>query len=254
MRSDLGQVQAQGSPPTDDEIETQLWSSWLTREDLTARSALVDRYLGLVRGIARSIYRTTNPNYVDLRDLQQLGCVGLLEAISRYEQDRGVDFRQFASIRIRGAILNGLASLSELHAQHAFRRRTRKERVESLRSTQSADSQSDVFAAMVELTLGLAIGYMLEGTDLYNEEAAERFIYSDATELVLAADSFKFLLADLPESQRKIVEYHYQSGLDFTEISRLMRLSKARISQLHRTALDTLRKAYKSRAGLDIRA
>ncbi|MDB5986144.1 MAG: hypothetical protein JWR16_1197 [Nevskia sp.] len=241
-------------PASVDPIEAAWWASWHTHADSAARGALVERYLPMVRAIARAVYRTTNPNYVDMRDLQQLGSVGLLEAISRFESGHGVTFQQFAGARIRGAILNGLPNLSELHAQQAFRRRTRKERVESLRSIETHDSQSGAFAAMVELTLGLAIGYMLEGTHLYTDEEGERFNYADSTDVVAAADSFKMLLKELPEGQRKVVEYHYRGGLDFTEIARLMELTKGRISQLHRSALEALRKAYKSRAGVDLRA
>ena len=77
--------------------------------------AEVDRafllYQGLVRAIAWKIHRRV-PQVVEIDDLIAYGQIGLLEALQRFDEDRGLKFATFAWHRVRGAILDGLAKMS----------------------------------------------------------------------------------------------------------------------------------------------
>ena len=80
----------------------------LDRADLDGAFLL---YQGLVRAIAWKIHRRV-PHVVELDDLIAYGQIGLLEALQRFDEDRGLQLATFAWHRVRGAILDGLAKMS----------------------------------------------------------------------------------------------------------------------------------------------
>lgn len=240
------------SDPVLDPEEISLWVRWRSSSDQAARGVLVERYMHLVRIIAAAIYRSANYGYVEFRDLLQLGVVGLLESIARFEPRAGASFAGFARKRIRGAILNGLEAQSEHHAQLAFRRRLRKERTKSLMDGAKANHRSSPFLQMVEIATGLAVGHMLEGTAMYVDPASERGTYNDNSEVHASAEAFRYLLGKLPAMQAKILDLHYLNGVQFDEVAALVGLSKGRISQLHSAAILTLRRYFRERGSLDL--
>lgn len=81
---------------------------------MTSHGADRDRtfllYQGLVRAIAWKIHRRV-PHAVEIDDLIAYGQIGLLEAMQRFDEDRGLKFATFAWHRVRGAILDGLAKM-----------------------------------------------------------------------------------------------------------------------------------------------
>ncbi len=210
--------------------------------------------LDLVKSIAWDVYRKASLGYVEIRDLIQLGVVGLLESISRFDPAAETSFAGFASKRIRGAMLNGLEKQSEYHAQSAFRRRIRRERLESLaKFGGAADGPSDVFMQMVETALGLAVGYLLEDTTMYvDENRSVGQSYASAGEMAAVSESLKSLVSMLPEPDRQIVELHYFGAVQFSDIAEMMRLTKGRVSQIHARALKVLRKLQSGKIGFNL--
>jgi len=227
-----------------------LWRR-LVEGDQTARRELVMAHLGQVRSIAWDVYEKANLGYLEIRDLMQLGVVGLLEAITRFELSRGVSFAAFAAKRIRGSMLNGLEKHSEYHAQSAFRRRIRRERVESLSGAHGSPSGgSDVFMQMVETAVGLAVGCLLEDTAMYVDESRNADLHHAGTrELSSISASLRSLVALLRDPDRQVIELHYLAGLPFSEVASMLELSKGRISQIHARALQALRSFQSSKTG-----
>ncbi len=232
------------------EGEAMLWERWQKNADSEAREGLVSHYAGLVRIIALSVYRTANYGYVDLRDLIQLGTVGLLESIERFDPGLSIKFSTFSAKRIRGAILTGLEEQSELHAQQAFRRRFRKERLASLK--EGAPGKGDVFAEMVELTVGLAVGHMLEHTAMYADSEQSPSQDGQASSVSGMARLLRRLLDHLPGAEQKVLTQHYLNGVSFSDIAKLLGLTKGRISQLHAAGIARIRKIYKELRDFDL--
>ena len=155
--------------------------------------------------------------------------------------------------------MDGISTTSEMHAQLTFRQQHRRERAESLRPDGGSKGESELFAEMVDMTLGLAVGLMLEDTDMFqgadgtSVQGLSEHGYGDPGELASRADLFQRLLQRLPDSERAVLELHYASGIQFSEIARILDLSKGRISQLHKSALGTLRRLARNRAELDLK-
>jgi RNA polymerase sigma factor for flagellar operon FliA len=230
--------------------EASLWAALGTARGGDARERLFELHLPFARRIASRIYAARTSSDIDFADLRQLACAGLLEAIDGFEPGRGVPFRGYAVRRIKGSILDGISTTSELREQISFRSRVRRERVRSLSDGQETHSPPDALAALAQLAAGLALGFMLEGTGMYvgqNEtdprpSAYQSLLWKDAVRRVRTE------LDALPEREGRIVRLHYLEGLNFDAIGELLQISKGRVSQLHRASLLLLRKRM-ARAG-----
>ena len=95
--------------PEDADLQMQ-WNRWLKRKNSAARDHLIVHYSPLVKFVAGRIGAGL-PNSVDPGDLVSSGVFGLIDAIDRFDPDRGVKFETFAAPRIRGAIYDGLRQL-----------------------------------------------------------------------------------------------------------------------------------------------
>lgn len=236
-----------GLPPSpgsvgEDEQEKLLWQNF--RDDPSGRERLFSYYAPFARRIAKRHYLDRTGNDIEFADLHQLACAGLLGAIDHFDSTRGVPFRHYARRRISGSVLDGISKMSELREQISFRKRLRVERTRSLLPLDEASSiETDPLQALVEVAIGLALGFMLEGTALYVAED-EPVTYSDAYGSLLWKQTIQHIMEEvsrIPEREQAIIRHHYGDELSFDQIATLLGLSKGRISQLHRAALTLLR-------------
>ena len=93
-----------------DSVElTDLWQQYKYNNDLTAREQIIEQYLPLVQYIAGRI-AIHLPDNVEFHDLISYGVFGLIDAIDKYDPHRDIKFETYASVRIRGGIIDGLRS------------------------------------------------------------------------------------------------------------------------------------------------
>ncbi len=238
-------------PPDEEKL---LWTAYKSGGQAAAREQLFARHAAFARNIARRHHREQSRGDIDLPDLQQLAYAGLLEALDRFDPSRGAPFRAFAAHRISGSIRDGLMHMTEVREQISWRHRARRERLQSLTEgmTDTATT-SDAMAKLAEIAVGLALGFMLEGTGLFvaGESPARGAGHDNAYDSLAWKDTVAQLqagLATLPERERLILKEHYLNGVNFDQLASLLALSKGRVSQLHRAALQLLRKRLSERA------
>jgi RNA polymerase sigma factor for flagellar operon FliA len=223
--------------------EASLWRRFRFEDDFRSREALFNRYFILARMIAGRLFRQRRTARVDRGDFEQFACEGLLHAIDRYDPLRGVPFSAFARRRIVGNVADGIATMSEVDTQLSHRNRVEQERLRSI-----ARNDADPLTALSELAVSLALGLMLEGTGLIEQgngadtgpNAYDSLAWQE-TQAMLAKE-----VGQLPENEAIVVRQHYDHGLPFVQIAQLMALSRGRISQLHRAALERLRKRLRA--------
>lgn len=223
--------------------DTSLWRE-LQAGSQAARAKLFDRHAGFARSLALRHFRQRTGGDIELDDLKQLAYAGLLEALLRFDPDRGAPFQAFAARRIRGSILDGVAKTSELREQLAHRRRIRRTRVESLAPEVEALSAADAMEQLSDLVTGLALGFMLDkGLFVAGEEADDQpnayqsLAWRQLTRRVVAE------VRALPDRERTIIEQHYGHGVDFQRLGLLLGVTKGRISQIHKDAIQRLRRS-----------
>lgn len=234
-----------------DEEEALLWSA-LRAGSADARETLFQRNLSYARALARREYRGRRGADIDPDDLFQLACTGLLEAMDRFDPALGVPFKGFASRRIRGAMIDGIAKMNEVREQLSHRGRVKRERLRSLASGRADDLDSgEAMEALVDMAVGLALGFMLEGTGLHQgqDEPSTLVTAYDSLAWKEMVDRLAAELARLPERDRLIIRLHYMEDVAFDRIATLLNLSKGRISQLHKAALLLLRKRVSGAGG-----
>ena len=207
------------------------------RADLV-RDQLVAKHAPLARKIARVIavrYKTFGVSYEDCR---QSGMLGLLEAASRFSDERNASFETFASYRIKGSILNALKDYSEQLDYYHHQRSLERERNDSIFQAAQVAEESH-FDTAVALTLDVAIGaFLAKGPNPGTTEVVTP--YRSADDYVLNAKLFEIAL-DLPQPEREVIYYHYFLDSKFIEIAELLGLSRSRVSQVHAAALAKVR-------------
>ena len=236
--------------------EALLWADFKHRSSSAARERLFLRFVGFARNVARRLHREHSWGDLELADLQQHAYTGLLEALDRYDPDLGTPFRAFAAHRISGSIRDGIARANEMREQISWRRRVRRERVRSLSEPQAEtpSAAATPIEKLAEIAAGLALGFMLEGTSLFVEDDANEGqrigVAATAYDSVVWRETVARLheeLAALPEREQNILRQHYTGGLSFDQLASLLSISKGRVSQLHRAALELLRKRLRER-------
>jgi RNA polymerase sigma factor for flagellar operon FliA len=189
--------------------------------DATARCALIERYAPLANRIAHGmnvpVGAVAGPD-----DLESAALIGLIDAVDRFQPDRGVPFEGYASLRIRGAVLDEVRRVDELG--RADRRRQR-----------AAAAQGEVgsYHGTVSLDELMERGYH-GGAE--QDELAERYEAEDLRSRVRSA------MTCLPPRQQEVLERYYGQSLTLREAGLRMGISEARACQLHGRAIQNLRR------------
>lgn len=231
--------------------ERALWQALRGDGDAEARAALLRMHLPFARVMAAHCYARRFHEEVGFDEYLQLASVGLLEAMQRYDPDRGAQFRTFAARRMHGAILNGLERLTEKQQQIAMRQRLRAERLDAVKDLARTSAAAagavphtpeQLLRFVSEIGIGLAVCWMLEGTAMVEDaEATESVPFYRSLALRQLKDCLHRAIDGLPEHERAIVRGHYLQELPFDRIAAMLQLTKGRVSQLHRQALLHLR-------------
>ncbi|MFA7603934.1 MAG: sigma-70 family RNA polymerase sigma factor [Novosphingobium sp.] len=233
---------ASGACADDDELS--LWRARDRGDAGNARERLFLMYLPVARRVAWRFVRDGRRVPLEFKDVLQWASVGLLEAIDRYKPELGVPFRYYCTRRISGAITEGISRSSEVDQQISTRRRIERERLRSLRANGiEPRSLEEKLALIGDIAAELTIGLMMESAAMFLSEecdpapnAYETIAWQQAVRQLLQ------VLGSLPERDQRVIRYHYLEGVPFEQIARLMQLSKGRISQIHKSALNLLRK------------
>ena len=223
--------------------EASLWRRARFEDDHPSREALFNRYLKLARSVAARYFRRRPPSG-DRGDVEQFAYEGLLQALDRFDPLQGVPFGAYARPRIAGNIADGMAQMSEVDVQISLRRRLQRERLRSL----DLAADGDPLTVLADLAVDLAVGLLLEGTGMIDggderPDAYEGLAWRQAQAALVGE------LECLPDAQATVVRQHYHTGLSFAHIANLLKLSRGRISQLHRDAIERLRRRLRNHRG-----
>jgi RNA polymerase sigma factor for flagellar operon FliA len=221
-------------------VEPDLWHRYRNQDDDQARDQLFLHYAPWATLIAKSVHQRVRAYRVDRDDFVQNATIGLLEAMSRFDPSRGIAFRSYAKTRVRGAVFNGLRAI--LGERLAPSEEVRF--VERLQNLQADESEGSAFTNVVDSIVGLGIGYLLdEAADTGNDAPNDGLTYVQNRELEA---HLMIAVSKLPDRLKMIVQSHYFQYVPFQELASRLGLTKGRISQLHKSALDKLREILRN--------
>lgn len=209
---------------------------------------LVATYYRSVRVIVEKLMRAMGLPAALKDDFLAAGALGLVEAASRFDSSRGSDFRTFAFLRIRGAVIDHIRVSCELsgRAYRMYRALAAAHEVRE-RMVTARGTRGETRAGIVETSEALevlshsAVAFALYGVAAASEATAPQNPETD-TYKHLRAQKLREMVATLPEKERIIIEQHYFHDRSFVEIANnYAGLSKSWVSRLHDRALSMLR-------------
>jgi RNA polymerase sigma factor FliA len=234
--------------------EAGWWRRWRERGDADARAAIIDKHVPYARVVAAAYYRRRFHDEIPFDDYLQSARLALLECVDRFDPAMGTSFRTYAARRMHGAILDSVDSYSEKQRQIAATRALRAERAESL--CHAGDNGSDdLFRRLADVSVGLALSIMLDGTAMAASDATacpHAESPYQRRELQQLRQQIQQLVEALPEAEKRVVKHHYLQSIPFDAIAKSMNLTKGRISQIHRAALQRLRQLIAQREACDV--
>jgi RNA polymerase sigma factor for flagellar operon FliA len=223
-------------------------------------------HLPIVRFLARRIHERL-PQHVDIEDLVSAGVVGLMDAFSKFDPTKKVQFRSYAQFRIRGAILDSLRTLDWSPRELRRKGRAVEEAIRVLTHRMGHAPGEPEVAAEMALTLveyqqllgdlkGLEIGtlHMERNEDSGEEELAyipgkpedDPLFHCLRGEL---EDRLSGAIAELPDRERLVMTLYYYEEMTMREIGLALGVVESRVSQVHASAVVHLRVALKDLAG-----
>ncbi len=228
-----------------------------------SREEIVHKYLHLVKYVAGRISVNLPPN-VEINDLINDGILGLIDAIEKYDDDRGVKFETYAITRINGAILDALRSLDWVPRAVRQRARELERTYQELEIELGRAASADEVAARMGVTRKELDHLMqrVRGTSvisleehLPNEKGYEIPLVdtlkdgeSDVTSAVEQREVNSTLVAaveSLPHQERTVISLYYFEGQTLKEIKSALNVSESRVSQIHAQAVIHLRQKLK---------
>ena len=224
---------------------TALWLKYRENKTVELRNEIAEYYLPLVK-IVCSRLAVSLPQHLDKDDLLSSGFFGLLDAIDRFDPTRNIKFETYAGVRIRGAMIDYLRAKDWLPVSMRQKIRKYEQTLSRLENELGrAATDAELAAALsisrdelktLENQCNAATIIPLE--DYLKTDTADA---TDATQLFELKDELAKVLERLPERERLVVTLYYYEELTLKEISTVMHLTEARISQLHTKAIFRMR-------------
>jgi RNA polymerase sigma factor FliA len=211
--------------------------------------------LELVDVLARQIGRTLGRGF-ELDDLLAYGREGLLDAARRFEPSRGVPFRAYATIRVRGAIIDGVRQmarlprriwerLSALQAANEFSAGALEDALgPPPPGARPADAERALDDHLAGMATAMAMGMLVPRG--HGEDGGVIGVDGDDPESVVARAELLELatrgIDELPQEEAELLRRHYLGGEQLLDVAQELGLSKSWASRIHTRALGRLTK------------
>ena len=222
------------------------------------------KYAPLVKNIVGRMTYKLPIDAADREDLINVGIIGLMEALEKFDRNRNVQFETFARFRIRGAILDELRSRDWVPRSIRHKDSKLEKAFNSLKKT--LGRQPDEFEVANYLGVNLEQYFKLlddtKGISIISQEdLTPDYIESHSTVDVMESidqsnplDLFtgeelryqlKQVIEELPEKEKLVVSLYYHDEMTMKEIGMILELTESRVCQLHTQAILRLRSAMK---------
>ncbi len=219
----------------------------------TCRDDLLEEHADLVKRIAYHLANRLPPS-VQLDDLVQAGMLGLLDAARNYDEGRNASFKTYASIRIRGAMLDEIRKNDWIPRSVHSKAKMLADAIRAVENREGRDARAQEIADELGITLE-QYHELLKSANGQKVLSLDEAVSDDGDGSLLDAltdsapnpmedmqerDVKKLLaeaIASLPERERMVMSLYYDEELNLREIGQVMGVSESRISQIHSQAI-----------------
>jgi RNA polymerase sigma factor FliA len=248
--------------PEQDDSVAKAWDEYKESGTKSAREALILNYSPLVKYVAGRV-SVGLPANIEQADLISYGIFGLIDAIEKYEPDRGIKFETYAISRIRGAIIDELRAIDWVPRSVRFKAREVEKAYQSLENklkrppsdaemagelSVSTDELANIYTQLSSVSL-VALDELMSvegerGDRLSLVETLEDTKLAGPVETI-EAEEMKQILATainrLPEREKIVITLYYYEGLTLAEIGQVLGVTESRICQMHTKAVLAMR-------------
>ena len=234
----------------------------LDKNDPSYRDQLITEYLPYVKRIVHRI-AVHLPATIDIDDLMNVGVIGLIQAVDRYDPSRDNKFMTYAVFRIKGAVLSELRSRDFLSRSN--RRKIRDLENACLKLEQKLGREVDDFEIANELGIDVDQVYRTKQMSSISFISFEELGFSSRDEkekllsyLVDKDDDAMTLtrlkelqqalaraIEQLPEKEKLVISLYYIEELTMKETGKVLNITESRVSQIHSQAILRLRAKLK---------
>lgn len=238
----------------------KLWSEYHKKPTPELREQLIIEYAPLVKIVAGKLTMYLGNN-VEFDDMVGYGVFGLIDAIDKFDLNKEVKFETYASLRIKGAILDQIRKMDWI--PRTIRQKQRKiddaiKSVESRTGKVASDkeiagelglSEEELIDWQSQLNVTSLISlneFMDQGNEPVMDVGAQSSSQFEMPEEKVSREELKEVLAQslelLTEKEKKVILLYYYEDLTLKEISKVLEVSESRVSQLHTKALSKMKK------------
>lgn len=242
----------------DEAARKRLWIDYARTKSPEIREKIILEYAPLVKVVAGRLGMYLGNN-VEFDDLVGYGIFGLIDAIDKYDSMKDVKFETYASLRIRGSILDQIRKMDWIPRTI----RQKQKQIEAV--MRQVEQETGRQATDEEIALGLGISddeyvqwqsqmkitgvvslneYIEQGSDISNDRVRVSSHF-EQPEKVMEKHELKEMLMEalglLTEKEKKVILLYYYEELTLKEISNILEVSESRVSQLHTKALSKMK-------------
>jgi len=229
----------------------QIWEEYHKTKSPQLREKLILEYSHVVRFVAGRLAIHLG-QHMDFDDLVSYGIFGLIDAIDKFDMLKGVKFETYASLRIRGAIIDNIRSLDWVPRSLRQKNKKFEQIYTQLEGELGREPSEQEIAGKLSVTVEEARNLMRDSTvltlvsldDYFEQNSDVPFDASSLEETPEGNLDNKELLSmlegaidKLTEKERMVVTLHYYEELTLREISKILKVSESRVSQIHSKAI-----------------
>lgn len=242
----------------DEAKRAKLWEDYKRTKDDKLREQIIVEYVPLVKLVAGRLNMYLGYT-VEYDDLVSYGVFGLIDAIDKFDFDKNIKFETYASLRIRGSILDQIRKMDWIPRSV----RQKQKQIEAAIVSLEKEKGVNVTDQDIADKLGISVDeyrnwegqtnisniasldeFMEQGTDgSVKEFRNTTYIEPEAS---IDNDEVKKMIMDalelLTEKEKKVVMLYYYEDLTLKEVAKVLEVSESRISQLHSKALEKMKK------------
>ncbi len=245
--------------------ERKLWELLKKTGRREILEKLVEKYLPLVHYLANKLFIFTSKG-IDKDELYSAGVMGLLDAIERFDLEKGTEFNTFASIRIRGSIIDEIRRIDWVPRSVRQKAKRLDSAIHSLFNQLGRMPSDQEIADELEISveeyyhltdnLGPLFLHSLESEVVVGDDSSQlkiKDVISDDGELSYEQKKIRVRtkkkiiesISQLPEKEKLVISLYYYEDLNLKEIGLVLGVSESRVSQMHSSALFKLRNLLK---------
>lgn len=241
----------------DETARKKMWAEYAKTRRPDIREKIILEYAPLVKVVAGRLSMYLGYN-VEYEDLVSYGIFGLIDAIDKFDSLKEVKFETYASLRIRGAILDQIRKMDWI--PRTIRQKQKKidaviREIETQSGRPAADEEiakalgiSDEeyteWQSQMKITGVISLNeYLEQRSEIPSDRNVSRHFDSPerAMEQSELAEVLRDSLSLLTEKERRVIELYYYEELTLKEISHVLEVTESRISQLHTKALQKMK-------------